>query len=190
MVKYIVFAGSASTTSINKQLVQYAADLVKAKNADIEIELVDFTQLQNLQLFGTDVKAASGTPKEVEELVAKFKTADKFIFAASEHNQNVTAVYKNFLDWASQLEGKVYNNKPLLLLGTSPGAWGGRNASRYVKDSHWYFGADVFEKVFNLGGFYDNFKEGKIVNEESNAQLVAIVDEFVAYEGKEPKAPF
>ena len=68
MSRILGFAGSNSSTSINQQLVGYAASLVKNADAEV-IRLADFT----LPIYSEDIEKESGFPKELVALMEKIK---------------------------------------------------------------------------------------------------------------------
>ena len=78
------------------------------------------------------------------------------ICSSSEHNRDLTAAFKNILDWSSRIELKFLKDKPVLLLSTSPGGYGGKNAldkSKMILES---FGAKI-PQTFSLPKYFDNF---------------------------------
>jgi chromate reductase len=61
-----------------------------------------------------------------------------------------------------------------LLLATSPGARGGSSVLDIATKRFPFQGGDV-KGSFSLPSFYDNFKEGKISNEEINSHLIGLI---------------
>ena len=69
----------------------------------------------------------------------------------------------------------MYQQKPVLLLATSPGARGASSVLEIAKSSFPFQGAQV-KGSFSLPSFYDNFDTEKgIINEELKMQLFEII---------------
>jgi hypothetical protein len=59
-------------------------------------------------------------------------------------------------------------------MATSPGARGGSSVLDIAKNRFPFQGGDV-KGSFSLPSFHENFKEGKIINEELNADLIKLI---------------
>ncbi|MGS0726904.1 NADPH-dependent FMN reductase, partial [Shewanella sp. 0m-11] len=114
-MKLLAFAASSSTKSINKQLATYAASLVQGA----EVEILDINDYE-MPLFSQDREEELGHPELAQQFFAKIGEADAIIISFAEHNGSYTAAYKNLFDWTSRIDMKVFQNKPMLLLATSP----------------------------------------------------------------------
>ena len=172
MKKIIAFAGSNSKKSINKQLVVYASGLQQ----EAEVSVLDLNDYP-LPMYGIDEEMENGILENAVKFLEKIKEADGIVVSLAEHNGNFTVAFKNIVDWMSRIEQKVWHNKPLLLLSTSPGARGGASAMEIAKNGFPHIGANVIAN-FSLPKFYDNFKDGRVVNEEFNQEIKETVTTF------------
>lgn len=166
-MKVLAFGASNSRTSINKSLATYAAQQIP--NAEVEVlDLNDF----ELPLFSTDKEAELGQPELAKRFYDKIGEADAIIISFAEHNGSYTAAYKNLFDWTSRIDMKVFQNKPMALLATSPGPGGAANVLAAAKGSAPFFAADV-KLDFSLPSFYDNFNQAELAftNQELKQQL-------------------
>lgn len=173
-MKIIAFAGSNSQHSINKKLATYAASLFE--NADVEVlDLNDF----QMPLFSVDIEKEIGQHPLAQAFLDKIATADILVVSLAENNGNYSAAFKNLVDWSSRINGKIFQEKPMLLMATSPGARGGASVLEIAKNNFPRFNADIIA-VFSLPSFNDNFdiEKGKISNDEFDNQLKEIVKEF------------
>ncbi len=164
MKKVIAFGGSTSSTSINKQLANYASSQL----LDVEVELLDMNDFNTI-LFSVD-EEKNGFPEVIQSLNQKFQSADGFVVSLAEHNGSYAAAFKNIMDWLSRVERKVFNDKPVLLMASSPGGRGGATVLAAAQSYYPHLAANIVAS-FSLAKFYDNFKEGRIVNEELNSAL-------------------
>ena len=121
MKKILVFGASSSRDSINKELATYAATLLDGVEANI-IDLNDF----EMPIFSVDREAdLGGQPDEAKQFKSLINDCDGLIISFAEHNGSYSAAFKNVFDWASRVEKDMWQNKPMLLLATSPGKRGG-----------------------------------------------------------------
>jgi NAD(P)H-dependent FMN reductase len=172
MKKIITIGGSTSRKSINKQLAEYAGSLVK--DADLtKVDLNDYP----MPLYSIDIENEEGISKNVTDLVDVIEGTDGIVISLAEHNGSYTAAFKNTMDWMSRAGGKLWKNKPMLLLSTSPGARGGKSVMESALARFPYGGANIISSL-SVPSFYENFKEGAVVNQDLNLSLLERVAEF------------
>ena len=169
--KIIAFGASSSKNSINKQLATYTAN--QFQNASIEIlDLNDY----EMPVFSVDKQAENGIHPLAQEFYAKIGSADLIIISFAEHNGNFSSAFKNILDWSSRINAKTFQEKPMLLLATSPGARGGSSVLD-IANKRFPFQGGMVKGSFSLPSFNDNFDAEKgITNEELKNQLLKIVN--------------
>lgn len=172
MKKIIAFGASSSKNSINKQLATYVAHLFQNTTVEI-LDLNDF----EMPVFSVD-KEALGIPQAAHDFYAKIGTADGLVISFAEHNGAYSAAFKNLLDWTSRINAKTFQEKPVLLLATSPGARGGSSVLEIAAQRFPFQGA-VVKGRFSLPSFYENFDahEG-ILHPDYKAQLATLVNEI------------
>jgi len=159
MKNIIAFAGSDSRTSINKQLAAYAASLVNGVGVQI-LDLNDF----ELPLYGIDREVEHGIPDNAHKFLDIIKASDGIVLSLAEHNGAYATVFKNLFDWMSRIDNKLWSDKPMLLMATSPGGRGGATVLEIAKGRFGYMGGNIVGS-FSLPSFGDNFSDGKLTNE-------------------------
>lgn len=166
-MKVIAFAASTHTQSINKQLVSYAAQLLNK----VEVEILDLNDYE-LPLYSQDKEHELGHPQKAKEFLAKITDSCGIIISFAEHNGSYAVGYKNLFDWCSRIEPKVFQNKPMVLLSTSPGSMGGASVLAAAVNSAPYFNG-VVKASLSIPSFYDNFDSDKqvLTHPELNEQL-------------------
>lgn len=173
MKKITAFAGSNSSTSINKQLATYAASLVDNVSVNI-LDLNDF----EVPLFGVDLEnEMGGQPENAHKLLNLIQSADGIVLSLAEHNGAYASVFKNLFDWMTRIDGKVFAKKPMLLMATSPGGRGGQSVLKIAEDRFPWHDSHIVG-VFSLPSFDDNFKDDKIINQELNKGLLEQVEKL------------
>ena len=173
-MKIIAFAGSPSKNSINKKLATYAAHLFE--NADVEVlDLNDF----QMPLFSVDIEKIIGQHELAKAFLAKIATADILVVSLAENNGNYAAAFKNVFDWCSRITAKVFQEMPMLLMATSPGARGGASVLEIAKNAFPFYGGNL-KATFSLPSFDANFDviNGEISNPELDNYLKDIIKNF------------
>lgn len=173
-MKIIAFAGSNSQHSINKKLATYAASLFE----NAEVEVLDLNDFQ-MPLFSVDIEKEIGQHPLAKAFLEKISTADILVVSLAENNGNYSVAFKNVYDWCSRISGKVFQDKLMLLMATSPGGRGGASVLEIAKSAFPRYGA-IVKATFSLPSFNDNFdvEKGKISNLELDNQLKEIVKVF------------
>jgi chromate reductase len=174
-MKIIAFAGSNSKNSINKKLTIYASHLFE----NAEVEVLDLNDYE-MPLFGVDIEKEIGAHPLAKAFLDKIYQADVLVVSLAENNGNYAVAFKNIFDWCSRINGKIFQEKPMLLMATSPGARGGASVLEIAKNAFPRFGAFI-KATFSLPSFNDNFnvEKGVISKKELDSQLKEIVKNFM-----------
>ncbi len=173
-MKIIAFAGSPSKKSINKKLATYAASLFQ--NATVEVlDLNDY----EMPLFSVDKELTIGQHPYAKQFLEKLVSADLLVVSLAENNKNYAAAFKNIFDWCSRIDVKVFQEKSMLLMATSPGRGGGSWVLNIAKEAFPHYGANIVG-TFSLPSFNENFdtKKMEISNPELDNQLKDIIKNF------------
>jgi NAD(P)H-dependent FMN reductase len=170
-MKLIAFAASNSRNSINKKLVCYAASLIENASSEV-LNLNDY----EIPLFGEDREREIGQPQLAYDFLAKLADCDAILISFAEHNGSYSVAYKNLFDWCSRITPKIFQDKPMIVLATSPGGRGAQTVLEMAVSSLPRFGADV-RGSFSLPKFYDSFdvETGKLHEPEQLKRLQAVL---------------
>ena len=103
MKNIIVFSGSNSSNSINKQLLLSASK-------KLELDSVQYVDLSEYDapVFGEDLEKEAGIPTQIRDLKIMFSNADGFMISIPEHNGLLPAFFKNILDWLSRIDQNIF----------------------------------------------------------------------------------
>ncbi|HLT33829.1 MAG TPA: NAD(P)H-dependent oxidoreductase [Aquaticitalea sp.] len=172
MKNILVFAGSNSSDSINKQLAIYAASLVENSKSNI-LDLNDV----DLPIYSKDLESEKGIPENAKKFFEHIKQSDGIVLSLAENNGAYSAVFKNLFDWLSRLEKKTFLGKPMLLMATSPGGRGGASVLAMAHSRFPYHDAKIAAE-FSLPLFNDKFSDGKIIDSEFDDKLKEAVELF------------
>ncbi|MGY2573322.1 NAD(P)H-dependent FMN reductase [Vibrio diazotrophicus] len=175
-MKVIAFGASTSSTSINKALATYTANLIDGA----EVQVLDINNY-NVPMFSEDLEKEIGQAEGALGFLRDLAQADAFVISFAEHNGHYPAAYKNLFDWATRIDREVFKNKPAVYLATSPGPGGATSVLAAASGSAGYFGGNVKATV-SVPSFYDNFdlESGVVTNESIAAQLKEAVAKLAA----------
>ncbi|CAN5228135.1 hypothetical protein BH23BAC2_BH23BAC2_07250 [soil metagenome] len=159
MKKILAFAGSNSSTSINHTFITHIANRINGHEVKI-IKLRDF----EIPMYSIDYEKDRGFPSDIKVLKNLIDEHDALVICVNEHNNNVSAFFKNILDWLSRIDRNFLTGKPILLMSTSPGVRGGAASLEYSKNIFPRFGGKVIQS-FSFPSFGENFDNDSIQNE-------------------------
>ena len=169
--KIVGIAGSLRTASWNRGLLRAA---VEGRPDGIEIVTLD---LDLVPPYNQDVEDG-GDPSSVIALKDVIGLADALLIATPEYNNGMPGVLKNAIDWAScPAAASVLRDKPVVVMGVSPGAGAAARAQQQVRDAVVYTGGCVLpEPELLIGAAIGKFDDaGNVIDAELRAQVVDMV---------------
>jgi chromate reductase len=179
MTKIVGISGSLRKGSFNTSLLKEAAR-VAPDGVEIDVE-----SIRGIPLYDADVEAAEGIPPRVQELKDAVAAADGLLIVTPEYNNSIPGVFKNAIDWMSRPPAdiqKVFGNKPVALIGASPGGFGTILSQeawlpvlRTLGTKPW-FGAKLY--VSRAGNVFD--AEGTMTDETMKDMLRKFLAGFAA----------
>ena len=131
----------------------------------VEVEL--WNGLKEIPPYDGDDDVVPGPPV-LEELRARVREADAVFFATPEYNSSIPGALKNALDWASRpLATNAFRNKPVAVISSSAGAFGGVWAAGELRKVLGAMGARVTEAELAVGHAHDKLDDkGRVVDQE------------------------
>jgi chromate reductase len=128
---FVGISGSLRKGSYNTALLRAAESLLPASVTFESAEIGD------LPLFNTDLNL----PDQLER-VAKFRavlqTADALVISSPEYNYSIPGILKNAIDWASRGKDSPLSNKPVAIMGASPGMLGTARMQMHLRQVFLY----------------------------------------------------
>lgn len=172
MKKILTLGGSNSKHSINKKLAEYTGGLIE----NVSLVKIDLNTFE-MPMYSIDSENDNGFSETTKSLNEIFDNADGFVVSLAEHNGAYSAVFKNTFDWLSRIEAKVWRDKPMILLSTSPGGRGGETVLDIALGKFPRMGARIVGSL-SVPSFYDNFKENVLVDVALKNKLKELVALF------------
>jgi chromate reductase, NAD(P)H dehydrogenase (quinone) len=177
MSRIVAIAGSLRRGSFNAALLRAAAALAP------EGVTLEIATIKGIPLYDADVESADGIPPTVAALKDSIATADGLLLATPEYNNSMPGVLKNAIDWLSRPPAdipRVFGNRPVAIIGASPGGFGtvlAQNAwlpvVRTLGMRPWFGGRLM---VSRAGNVFD--QAGELVDDTVREQLRKFVRGF------------
>lgn len=179
MIRILGISGSLRAGSFNTQLLKAASALA---GADVVLEVAT---LHGVPLYDGDVEA-QGIPPSVQALKARVLANDALLLVTPEYNNSIPGVFKNAIDWLSRPPAEavaVFGNRPVAVIGASPGGFGTVLAQtawlpvlKTLGTRHW---AGARLMVSHVGQVFD--ANGAIKDEALRKQVVDFVQGFARF---------
>ena len=166
-MKVLAISGSLRSESYNTGLLRALAEEAPA---GVAVEL--WSGLREIPAYDADEDVTPG-PATVEELRRAVAEADAVVFATPEYNSSVPGALKNALDWASRpFASNSFRNKPVAVLASSAGAFGGVWSQAELRKVLGAMGARVAEVEVAVGHVAEKFNpDGELVDPTVRQQL-------------------
>lgn len=182
-VTLVGISGSLRKASFNTALLRAASELMP-EGATLALH-----SIRDIPLYDGDVEAAEGLPAAVQSLKDAIAGSQGLVIASPEYNASIPGVLKNAIDWLSRPPAdikRVFADKPVALVGATPGPGGTRLAQtawlpvfRLLGMRPWW------GKSLYVGGASKVFDaEGKLTDEATRKQLKDLVEGFVEFAAK------
>jgi len=180
MTTILGISGSLRSGSYNTALLKAAAQLMPDE-AQLE-----FGSIRGIPLYDGDVEASQGIPQVVQALKAQIVDAQGLLLVTPEYNNSIPGVFKNAIDWLSRPVSdipKVFGNRPVAVIGASPGGFGtilSQNAwlpvLRTLGTRPWFGGRLMASRAGQLVN-----QAGELTDEAMRAQLRKFLSGFVEF---------
>lgn len=146
-MRVLAFAASLRKNSLNRKLIELAAEIARAEQADVD--LAEFSEF-NMPLYDGDLDAAQGLPEGGQELKRRVEAASALIIAVPEYNYSIPGTLKNAIDWVSRSRPMPWRGRSVYLMSASPSPMGGIRGLWQTRIPLEGCGAIVFPDMFAL----------------------------------------
>ena len=166
-VKVLGISGSLRKGSFNAAALRAAQKLAPAGVT------VDTFDIAPIPLYNEDVKA-QGFPPPVQELRDRIKAADALLIVTPEYNYSIPGVLKNAIDWASRPPEQPFQDKPIAIMGASPGLLGTSRAQYHLRQCFVFLNARlVTQPEVMIAQASQKFDADGNLTDETSSGLVA-----------------
>ena len=180
MTTLLGIAGSLRKGSYNRALLRAAAEVAP------EGVRVDMATIAGIPLYDGDLEREQGIPDAVRALKSRIVAADGLLLVTPEYNNSLPGAFKNAIDWLSRPAkdiDRVFGDRPVALMGATPGRGGTRLAQaawlpviRTLGMRAW-FGKQLY--VAGAGEVFDD--AGKLVDAKVRELLTAYMAGFADF---------
>jgi chromate reductase len=169
-------AGSLRRGSFNRGLLRAA---VESAPAGMTVEPLE---IRDLPLYDGDLDVDGG-PEPVRVFKAGILAADGLLIATPEYNYSLPGVLKNALDWASRAPERALTDKPVAIVGATPGRWGTVRSQLALRQMLMFPACRVLPAplltIPDARGHFDG--DGNLVDAVTREQLVGVLEAFAVW---------
>lgn len=167
--------GSLRQGSYNRMVLRAAQKLAPEGMA-----IAAFEELRAIPPYDEDVKA-QGFPPPVQALRERIKAADALLIVTPEYNYSVPGVLKNAIDWASRPPEQPFADKPLAIMGASPGLLGTARAQYHLRQCFVFLDAKILNRPeVMIGQAPQKFDQDGNLKDEATAKFIRNLLESLA----------
>jgi len=148
----LAFVGSNSSKSINEQLTKSVLKELNVMHTFVDLKALD------IPLFSEDLEREIKSPKGIVSLKDQIEAFEHIFITTNEHNGNLSAFFKNIIDWLSRTDKSFLQGKKVFILSTSNGKRGGLGANESLQKMVERFGCEVYES-YAFSSFSENFNK-------------------------------
>ena len=176
-MRILAISGSLRGDSHNTALLRA---LREEAPEGVEVEL--WHGLREIPPYDADEDLVPG-PASVDAFRDLIREVDAVFFATPEYNSSIPGALKNALDWASRpMATNAFRNKPVAVIGSSAGAFGGVWAAAELRKVLGAMGARVTEAEMAVGHAHEKLDDDgrladDIVREELRVSLGMLLAE-------------
>jgi len=168
MKKITAFSGSLSSSSINEQFLAYIKNHYQLR----QINIVDLKSL-DIPTY-SPITEQHGFPEGVQKLNNEIASNEVILIATPEHNGNMTGHLKSTLDWLSRIHRDFLKDKPVFIVGTSPGRSGAVESIENVRKFVIRLGGNFIDS-YSLPSFGHAFENGELIEEHAETLNAFVV---------------
>ncbi len=181
-VKVLVFAGSTRNDSLNKKIVQEAAQIAREMKASVKvIDLKDFP----MPLYDEDLEKKEWMPLNAKRFRRLMVESDAIIISTPEYNGSIPGSIKKRFDWASRSEEgqgsrEAFKGKYFAIISASPGGGGGVRALIHLRAIISAIGGDVIAQQVSVSSAHTILDEqGHIKNGDIKTELKEEIQQLI-----------
>lgn len=136
MKSIVAICGSLRPGSSNHNLLRAAAEMAPGATA------INWVDWKDIPIFD-DMSPANA---QVLAIAEQINQADAVMIASPEYNWSIPGGLKNLLDWLSRVGYNPFENKPTLIMGTSPGKLGTARMQPHLRQVMGHFKAALIDE--------------------------------------------
>jgi len=177
VIEVLGFAGSLRSGSLNRALLEAAADCAPGGMRIERFPIAD------VPLYDADLDTDGRRPGAVRSFRSAIGAADALLVATPEYNRGLPGVTKNAIDWASRpARESVLRGKPAGIMGATKGPWGTARSQEQLKLA---LSAPLARVMPHPGlfvrGAHEKFEDGELTDPETRRRLEGYLEDLASW---------
>lgn len=178
-MNFLLFAGSLRQESYNRKLLAVTQGLL-SEMPSVNVNVADLKTLA-FPVYDGDIETA-GMPESVKALGQMIQSADALVIASPEYNGSISSPLKNAVDWVSRLRPIPLDKKPVLLMGTSPGAFGSIRGLGHTRAPFETLGSFIYPQPFAVPKAGEAFlPNGDLADAATKQKLKTVLQSYLQF---------
>ena len=175
-MRVLAISGSLRSESNSTALLRALRE-----EAPAGVDVVLWNGLRDIPPYDGDDDVVPG-PTTVDAFRELVREVDAVFFATPEYNSSIPGALKNALDWASRpMATNAFRNKPVAVISSSAGAFGGVWAAAELRKVLAAMGARVTEAELAVGHAHERFgDDGRLADDDVREGLRDALGTLVA----------
>lgn len=178
-LRLLAFAGSLRKGSLNRKLIQVAADLA---SRGAEVDLAEFQQFDSPS-FNADILESTGLPPGPRELQRRLEAVDGFLLSSPEYNYSIPGTVKNLIDWVSRVKPTTpWRGKSAFIMAASGGPIGGIRGLWQLRIPLEGCGVFVYPDMYIVPSGREAFTaEGVLIDQAAQVRLEKMMSGYLSF---------
>lgn len=170
----VVVCGTNRAGALSRILAGEAAESYRERGHNVD--LLDMSELPTEVI---DANAYKEKAENLQAIVDRFVACDGAVFIIPEYNGSYPGILKLFVDMLPYPEG--FDSRPCAFIGLSAGEFKSLRAVEHFQQVAGYRNAHIYPRRLFIGQSFEQFKDGKLADEELSKRLQDQTDGFVNF---------
>lgn len=180
-MKFLVFAASHRTASLNKKLALLAANSLKHQGHEIVFKA--YSEL-DMPIYNDEICTTQGIAAISNPFADALKDVQGVVIAAPEYNWSYPGSLKNIIDWTSRITPQPLTGKSIFLMCATPSDRGGIAGIMHLKSPFEALSSYIFPRAYTLSNANAKLASETFTDAKQQAAFNSLIKEYTEFTRK------
>ncbi|MFO0388498.1 MAG: NADPH-dependent FMN reductase [Alphaproteobacteria bacterium] len=180
-MKFLVFAASHRTASLNKKLAVLAANSLKHQG--YEALFKEYAEL-DMPIYNDEICSTQSISGIVNPFADALKQVQGVLIAAPEYNWSYPGSLKNIIDWTSRIKPQPLAGKTVMLMCATPSDRGGIAGIMHLKSPFEALNAYIFPRAYTLSNANAKLSGETLADAKQQDAFNGLINEYTEFTRK------